>query len=64
MSRQGVTKHLKILESADLITIRKEGRERYCTAHPETLSTIKHWLAKYDEFWSNKLDNLAKHLGE
>ncbi len=62
ISRQGVTKHIKTLESAGLITIEKQGRERYCQAQPEQLKLISEWLAFYDRFWTNALDRLEDHL--
>ena len=44
MSRQGVTKHIKTLESAGLISIESLGRERYCNANPKPLKEVNKWL--------------------
>ena len=62
ISRQGVTKHIKNLESAGLITINKDGRERYCIAEPKTLQLVFNWLSYYDKFWDDTLDRLDDHL--
>lgn len=62
MTRQGVTKHIKTLEEAGLITISKQGREQYCLAEPKQLQLIQDWVAFYDKFWGNALDNLDDHL--
>jgi len=62
MSRQGVTKHLKILETADLVHINPEGRERFCLANPHSLSEIRDWVAYYEGFWDDNLERLKNHL--
>jgi len=64
ISRQGVTKHLKLLEEANMVKIEPKGRERYCIAFPSALKEIKDWLSFYDVFWDNKLDALGKHLDQ
>lgn len=63
ISRQGVTKHIKNLESAGLISIDKDGRERYCKAEPRTLKLVLDWLTYYDKFWDDALNRLDNHLG-
>ena len=62
ISRQGVTKHIKLLEDAGLVDIETKGRERYCIANPKQLQHIKDWVAFYDKFWDKKLDVLGKFL--
>lgn len=62
MSRQGVTKHIKCLEEAGLITAIEQGRERFCEANPTPLNEIKNWLAVYDKFWKDKIHSLEKYL--
>jgi len=64
MSRQGVTKHIKLLEDAGLIKITGKGRERFCEANPTPLHEIKNWLAVYDKFWDDKLKNLDAFLNK
>ncbi len=64
MSRQGVTKHIKILEKAALIHISVVGRERFCTANPSTLKEFKKWLNFYEQFWNDSLSNLSSYLDE
>lgn len=62
MSRQGVTKHIKTLESAGLVAISAHGRERFCTATPAPLQEIEKWIGTYDKFWNSSLDNLENFL--
>lgn len=63
ISRQGVTKHIKTLEEAGLITISSQGRERFCQADPKPLKMVYDWLGFYDKFWDDALDRLDDHLG-
>lgn len=62
ISRQGVTKHIKVLEEAQLVELKAKGREKYIVAKPEALKEVKDWLAFYDTFWNDKLDSLGKYL--
>jgi DNA-binding transcriptional ArsR family regulator len=55
ISRQGVTKHIKLLEEAGLIKTSEQGRERFCAANPTPLKEIKNWMAVYDKFWDDKI---------
>ena len=64
MTRQGLTKHLKQLESAGLVIIKADGRERICEANMYPLQQISEWVNFYDQFWDDKLDNLGKFLGQ
>lgn len=62
MSRQGVTKHIKLLEEAGMVQVESKGRERFCFADPGPLKEVQGWLDVYDKFWDEKLDLLSKHL--
>jgi DNA-binding transcriptional ArsR family regulator len=62
MSRQAISLHIKILTECGLITIRQQGRERYCEAKLEKLNEVSAWVEQYREFWTKKLDALEKFL--
>ena len=64
MSRPAVSKHVKVLWEAGFITIEDRGRERYCSLRPDGFRLIQEWIAFYDRFWQNKLQNLAHLLNE
>jgi len=64
MTRQGVTKHLKVLNDADLVVFKTSGRERYCSAKTEPLQEVKKWLSFYDSFWDTKLNDLDNYLNQ
>ncbi len=50
MSRQAVTKHLKILEAANLVTVTWQGREKLHFLNPVPLAEIVHrWIGRFEE---------------
>ncbi len=51
MTRQAVTKHLKILESAKLVEITKVGREKFCMANPAPIKEMFEWTEQYKAYW-------------
>jgi len=65
ISRQAVSKHIKILAECGLIVIQKQGRQTYCLAKLEKLSEVSNWLEQYRQVWEHKfqaLDNLLLQL--
>ncbi len=62
ISRQGVTKHIKILEDADLVQIKKNGREQMIYPNPKSLKTVSDWLKFYENFWDDTLKGLVSYL--
>lgn len=49
ISRQGVTKHLKLLAASGLVEIKPNGREKYCYPNTEALKKIKNWIGQYED---------------
>ena len=64
ISRPAVSKHIKILAECGLITIKQQGRERYCEAKLQKLNEVSEWIEHYRNFWTKKLDALEKFLVE
>ncbi len=64
VSRQAVTKQIKYLEDSGLISIEKNGREKYCSISLDNLSEVNNWLMKYRKFWNKKLDKLDNYLNK
>ena len=63
-SRPAISKHIKILTECGLITIKQQGRERYCTANLSKLKEVADWTDQYRTFWSKKLDALEAFLND
>jgi len=64
MSLPAVTKHIRVLEKAGLLTRKKRGRVQYCRLNAAPMREATEWLAFYQKFWDDKLDSLANFLEE
>ena len=62
MSLNAVSKHLKVLEKADLINRRVQGRAHLCSFNGERLKEVEKWMELYRVFWEQKLDALDKFI--
>lgn len=59
VSRPAISKHVKVLEEAALVSVEERGRERYCSLNEEGFNEIRDWLAFYDKFWRSRLGRLG-----
>ena len=57
ISRPAVSQHLRLLEDAELVTVRAEGTRRYYRARPEGLAELRSYL---NGFWSEGLADLKR----
>jgi DNA-binding transcriptional ArsR family regulator len=64
LSQPGVSKHLRVLREAGLVSVRPDGQRRWYGLRAEPLAELDAWLAPYREFWGGRLDALARHLDE
>jgi DNA-binding transcriptional ArsR family regulator len=64
MSLPAVSKHLKVLEHAGLITRSREAQWRPCRLEAGPLKDAVAWLEHYRRFWEQSFDRLADSLGE
>jgi DNA-binding transcriptional ArsR family regulator len=62
MSLPGFMKHLRVLEDAGLISREKEGRVVSCELSAAPMKAASAWMSRYEKFWSDKLDSLARYL--
>ena len=62
ISRPAISKHIKILTQCGLVTIKQQGRERYCEAKLQKLDEVSQWIEQYRVFWTSKLDALENFL--
>lgn len=62
MSLPAVSKHLRVLEQAGLISKGREAQSRPCRIEPETLKAVDDWLEAYRRLWNESLDRLEDYL--
>ena len=62
MSMPAVSKHLKVLEGAGLITRSREAQWRPCRIEPRALKEVDDWLEHYRRFFEESLDRLDAYL--
>ncbi|HEX2052574.1 MAG TPA: metalloregulator ArsR/SmtB family transcription factor [Actinomycetota bacterium] len=62
MSLPAVSKHLKVLERAGLITRSSQAQWRYCRLRPEPLKRVADWVGDYRRFWEESYERLEDYL--
>src|ERR1700704_2447669 len=62
MSLPGFMKHLRVLENAGLVARSKEGRVVSCEVSAAPMKAASVWMSRYEKFWTEKLDSLARYL--
>jgi DNA-binding transcriptional ArsR family regulator len=64
MSLPAVSKHLKVLEHAKLITRGRSAQWRPCQLHAGPLKEVADWVEEYRQFWAESFDRLDDYLQE
>ncbi len=64
LSQPAVSKHLRILREAELVTVRPDGQRRWYEVNAAPLRDLEAWLEPYRALWSQRLDDLERHLDE
>ncbi len=62
MSLPAISRHLKVLERAGLITRGREAQWRPCRIEPEALKGVDDWLDRYRRLWEERFDRLDDYL--
>lgn len=62
MSLPAITKHLKVLENAGLITKSRQAQRRPCKLNAAALKDVDDWVEQYRQFWEESLDRLGEYL--
>jgi DNA-binding transcriptional ArsR family regulator len=64
MTLPAISKHLKVLERAGLITRSRDAQWRPCRLRAQRLEEAADWVERYREFWERSFDRLNDHLRE
>jgi DNA-binding transcriptional ArsR family regulator len=64
VSRQAISKHIKILTECGIIVIKQQGRERFCSIKADTLNEVSDWLESFRKIWEERFDKLDTLLNK
>lgn len=64
MSLNAVSKHIKVLEAAQLVRRTRQGREHTLELDPAPLRDVARWAAEIERFWSARLDRIEQFFEE
>jgi DNA-binding transcriptional ArsR family regulator len=64
ISQPGLSKHLRVLRDAGLVSATIDGQRRIYALRPEGLAAVEAWLAPYRSFWNARVDALDIHLDQ
>ena len=64
LTQPSISRHLRVLREAGLVSVLPEGQRRVYQLDPRPLREIDQWLERYRKFWSLKLDALERHMDE
>jgi len=62
VSLPAISKHLRVLEEAGLVTRHKQGRVYYCHLNVEPIQSASVWIDRYRLFWEGQFGQLARFL--
>ncbi|RXF68146.1 ArsR/SmtB family transcription factor [Arcticibacter tournemirensis] len=62
MTRQAVSLHVGILEECGLITIKQQGRDRFCEAKLDQLDEVATWVEQSKKLWVRRFETLDQYL--
>ena len=64
MNQPTVSKHLRVLRDAGLVSVRPDGQRRLYSVRPDPFIELDEWLEPYRRMWRVSLDKLESHLTE
>jgi len=64
LAQPSVSKHLNVLRSVDLVTVRRDGRRILYRANAQTLKTIHDWSGMFAQHWRGQLRRIKAHAEE
>jgi DNA-binding transcriptional ArsR family regulator len=62
LTQPAVSKHLKVLRDAGLVDVRPDAQRRLYRVRTEPLAELDAWLEPYRSMWTERLDDLERHL--
>jgi DNA-binding transcriptional ArsR family regulator len=64
ISKPAISKHLKVLENANLIVRKKDAQWHRFQLQSDSLKLASDWIARYKKYWEGQFDSLSEYLNE
>lgn len=64
VSAPALSRHLKVLREAGLVTVKRDAQRRIYAANPDAFRKIVGWTISHKEFWASSLDRLEAYIDE
>lgn len=64
VSAPAISRHMRILEEAGLLSRRRQGRELRCRLEEKRMQQAQAWIERQRQFWDDRLDALERYLKE
>ncbi|MDP9035681.1 MAG: metalloregulator ArsR/SmtB family transcription factor [Myxococcota bacterium] len=64
MTFAAVSQHLRVLEEAKLVSVRRDGRQRLYRLRPRPLRSVITWIDEFASFFGERLDALGEYLDD
>lgn len=64
ITRQAVSKHIKVLNECDVIESEKEGREIFYQLKAEKMKEVDQWIEQFRQLWESRFENLDQYLAD
>ena len=64
ISFQALSKHIKVLESADILTKEKQGKYRILSLNRDALKPTLQWISYFSDFWNESFENLEEMINQ
>lgn len=64
LTQQAISKHLKVLERAGLISRSRDAQSRPCRLEPAKFDSAAEWIGRHRQMWQDRYDRLDQHLSE
>jgi DNA-binding transcriptional ArsR family regulator len=64
ITRQGIAKHIKVLNECGMISVTQKGREQFCEARLGQLDEVTYWVDASRKLWNQRFEKLDKFLAE
>jgi DNA-binding transcriptional ArsR family regulator len=62
LTQQAISKHIKVLEHAGLISRSRAAQARPCRLEPGQFDTVAEWIGRHRQAWHERYDRLDEHL--